>query len=116
MRKLHGSLDLVWDGYPGFESIDFGFSYCYSPASPPVFYLRNGDPGYPGEPAELEVFDIVIKSVTMNGVERKPTIAENVVLVSEINRLVDLGDEPWESIETAVLDRLNDMACDYDED
>jgi hypothetical protein len=27
----------------------------YSPATPDVHYLRNGDPGQPGDPAEFEV-------------------------------------------------------------
>ena len=41
-------------------TIDFGgqrlrVEYDYSPATPDVMYLRNGDPGYPGEPEEFYI-------------------------------------------------------------
>ena len=32
--------------------------YTYTPRRPAVMYLRNGDPGYPEEPQEIEVQDI----------------------------------------------------------
>lgn len=28
--------------------------YTWSPGTPDVYYLPNGDPGYPGDPEELE--------------------------------------------------------------
>lgn len=31
----------------------------YTPSTPDVHYLRNGDPGYPGDPAELEITKVV---------------------------------------------------------
>ena len=34
---------------------DVNFVVIHSPATPDVMYLRNGDPGYPGDPAEVEV-------------------------------------------------------------
>ena len=33
--------------------------YTYSAGRPAVMYLRNGDPGYPEEPAEIEIFAII---------------------------------------------------------
>jgi len=41
-------------------TIDFGgqrlrVEYDYSPATPDVMYLRNGDPGYPGGPEEFYI-------------------------------------------------------------
>jgi hypothetical protein len=33
-------------------------TYDYSPAEPDVYYLRNGDPGYPGCDAELSICSI----------------------------------------------------------
>ena len=32
--------------------------YDYSPGRPAVMHLRNGDPGYPEEPAEINIFRI----------------------------------------------------------
>ncbi len=37
---------------------DATVDFNYSPAIPAVMYLRNGDPGYPEEPAEVEVTEI----------------------------------------------------------
>ena len=33
-------------------------AYDFFPATPDVFYLRNGDPGYPGSDAELSIISI----------------------------------------------------------
>jgi len=35
--------------------VSFLVSYSYSPGRPAVMYLRNGDPGYPADPAEIEI-------------------------------------------------------------
>jgi hypothetical protein len=32
--------------------------YSWSPSTPDVFYLSNGDPGYPGDPEEAEILGI----------------------------------------------------------
>ncbi len=34
---------------------DVEVSYSYSPGRPGRMYMRNGDPGYPDEPAEVEI-------------------------------------------------------------
>ncbi len=34
---------------------DVVVEYSYSPGTPDVMYLKNGDPGYPGDPPELEI-------------------------------------------------------------
>lgn len=33
-------------------------TYSYSPGSPAVMYQRNGDPGWPAEPAEIELINV----------------------------------------------------------
>jgi len=42
---------------------DVTFAVIYSPATPAVRYLSNGDPGYPGDPAELEVISAKVGDV-----------------------------------------------------
>jgi hypothetical protein len=37
-------------------TLDINFDF--SPATPDVYYLRNGDPGYPGYDAELSILSI----------------------------------------------------------
>jgi len=38
--------------------LTFDINFDYSPAEPDVFYLRNGDPGYPGSDAELSITSV----------------------------------------------------------
>jgi hypothetical protein len=37
------------------------FTADYSPGTPDVMYLPNGDPGYPGDPEEFEVTQIELR-------------------------------------------------------
>lgn len=38
--------------------IDLTINYDYYRETPDVYYMSNGDPGYPGEPAEIDITDI----------------------------------------------------------
>ena len=38
--------------------LDVIIHYRYSPGTRDVMYLPNGDPGYPGDPAELEIVKV----------------------------------------------------------
>lgn len=60
----------------------------YWPGRPAVMYLRNGDPGYPEDPPELEIV-----SMTLNGEPYEPTEREAEDL---IDRLLQ-GDELYEA-------------------
>ena len=44
------------------EDIEATLEYTYIPGTPDVMYTSNGDPGYPGDPSEIE-----IESFTMLG-------------------------------------------------
>ena len=37
------------------DDADCAFQVEYAPGTPDVMYLSNGDPGYPGDPAECSV-------------------------------------------------------------
>ncbi len=39
---------------------DILVKYSYSPGTPDVVYLKNGDPGYPGDPPEVEILSMWI--------------------------------------------------------
>jgi hypothetical protein len=58
------------------RKIEFYFSACrwnldiegtcegtFQPGSPAVMYLRNGDPGYPADPAEFEPEEVTITDI-----------------------------------------------------
>lgn len=38
----------------GLGEVAVDIRFTYSPGRPAVMYLRNGDPGYPADPAEVE--------------------------------------------------------------
>lgn len=68
------------------DDLEFEVTYTYSPATPDVWYLRNGDPGYPGDPAEAD-----IEKITLWGIDVTMVIPEDV-----FDRLYDLVCEKAE--------------------
>lgn len=50
-------------------------AHCY-PATPDVFYLKNGDPGYPGDPAECEI--VAVKSTDPFRVYFAPNVSRDI--------------------------------------
>jgi len=46
-----------------YKGVDFDVEFDYQPYEPDVFYLSNGDPGYPGCPEYVELSDISYKGV-----------------------------------------------------
>lgn len=40
--------------------IEFEIEFDYRPATPDVWYLPNGDPGYPGDPEEIETTEVCV--------------------------------------------------------
>ena len=51
MRTKSFETEVEVDGKP----VEVTVEYTFSPATPDVFYLRNGDPGYPGDPAGADI-------------------------------------------------------------
>lgn len=43
----------------GYREVRATVHYRYTKGTPDVYYLRNGDPGYPGDPDEFEVLRVV---------------------------------------------------------
>ena len=53
-----------WAHWPAGEA-EYTAWFDYSPGRPGVHTLRNGDPGYPDEPPELEVTDLERNGCTL---------------------------------------------------
>jgi len=70
----------------GFD-LEFEVVAHYSPGTPDVFYLPNGDPGYPGDPAELD-----ITRISLWGVDVTRSIPDEVY---ELIYDKALEDEVW---------------------
>lgn len=45
---------------------DIEVFFDYSPPTPDVMYLPNGDPGYPGDPEELDIFELHIGNAVLD--------------------------------------------------
>jgi hypothetical protein len=40
------------------ENIEAEVIYDYTPSTPDVYYMPNGDPGYPGDPEEIDITEL----------------------------------------------------------
>ena len=47
------------------DDVEFNIEFSYSPGTPDVWYLPNGDPGYPGDPAEIDIISIELWGVEL---------------------------------------------------
>lgn len=67
-------MNISFDFHPEWYGIelDVVVEGTYTPATPDVMYLPNGDPGYPGDPAELEIDEVRIER--FGGILVKPPI------------------------------------------
>ena len=74
------------------EEIELYIQYSYSPGTPDVQYLPNGDPGYPGDPPEIE-----ITLVTCDG------------------KLFKLTDEEYDKIYDLCFDNADEVGLEQDD-
>jgi hypothetical protein len=74
---------------------DYTVWFDYSPGRPGKMYLRNGDPGYPDEPPELEITEI-----------ERDNWGEPI---SDDDGQCILSDEQYASVEQQVIDWINEQ-------
>ena len=83
--------------------LELEIEFDYSPGSPAVMHLSNGDPGYPAEAEELQVTRAFVWGKDDKGV---PKI---------IDLLDSLTDEQVEAIERDILENLDGDEPDEEE-
>lgn len=86
-----------------FQGIRFRVTGDYSPGRPGVHTLRNGDPGWPDEPAELDIETVETK---LKGEITLPLWADVTELLVAFK--VDLGD-PSDPFVVAALEALENQ-------
>lgn len=69
-----------------------------NPGEPSVFYLRNGDPGYPGEPACIEDMGAALVYKRHDGTIRRREMSEAWL------------DKHFDELQDMVLEALSDEA------
>ncbi len=100
--------------------LEFEVEFDYSPGCPAVMYLKNGDPGYPEEPAELDVTHFSLNKISFRDTERKPSAFERAYWQERFeNEMVDTGeiDEYLYEVGPGALAEDRDAALEaqYDE-
>ena len=53
--------------------------FNYSPPTPDVWYLPNGDPGYPGDPEEFEFLSLSCKCTDLDKLNEEPTYYDKLI-------------------------------------
>lgn len=43
-----------------YVELELSYDFTYRPATPDVMYLWNGDPGYPGDPEEIDTIKLEV--------------------------------------------------------
>lgn len=89
------------------ENFTLEIRYSYSPGTPDVWYLPNGDPGYPGDPEEISI-DFVGLKVGETLVDITELLDE-LGLYGEINRIDRAIDE---DLERRLQDDREEQAAD----
>jgi hypothetical protein len=59
---------------PGFGEYDMKVEIEYHSGRPGRWYMPNGDPGYPPEPDEIEILDVLVDGKPLEGIERETVI------------------------------------------
>ena len=93
------TLSLNWEVSEG-EERKLEVTGNYSAATPHVYYLSNGDPGYPGDPSEFEILEILD--------EKGPISEELFDKLTEDDKFLDAVYDKTD--EAAVTERENDEA------
>ena len=77
--------------------------YDFSPGTPDVMYLPNGDPGYPGDPEEFSVTKIELQYDDSLSVHPP-------VWIDLTDILADLGDEAAEKLDDIAREAFDKLA------
>ena len=83
----------------------------FSPGSPAVMYLRNGDPGYPADPDEFELLHVSLAGVLL---------ADNHPLTVLLNRWMDEDENFYlavgEKVSAITLEEEAEAFARYDDE
>ena len=96
--------------------LEINIAFTVIPGEPEVRYLRNGDPGYPASPAELDGVTLTVESATAydeDGNDRTPTPQELLAIQVELNRRYHAKGN--DKLRDAIDQRCFDDAAEQDD-
>ena len=88
--------ELVYKDHLAYD-VPLEITVDYTPGSPGRMYMPNGDPGYPPESPEMEIFRVLIKKKTV--FESQDVSGGQIVLLPGASILNDLSDEEYEYLD-----------------
>jgi len=110
--QFSGKMDWTCEFDEGpISSIDFSFRWDYSPSTPDVMYLRNGDPGYPGDPEEMEITTIErgdIKRVDFGADHIVPAICQEQWFITYIVKWLNAQTEYDSPLYNEILESVRE--------
>lgn len=62
---------------------DVVVTFNFSPATPDVWYSRNGDPGSPGDPEEIEIISVMVGGFDMQQALTKDNLEDLEIAIAE---------------------------------
>ena len=65
---------MIGEGTVGFKGVDLYIKYEATPFVPEVRYLSNGDPGYPAEGGDFDIYSISVEGIEIIGLLSDETI------------------------------------------
>ena len=89
----------------------YSIEYSYTPGTPDVPYLRNGDPGYPGDPDEIDIIKVFYMEKELTTEEQQEILDTEKGKVSIIDALYEYVNNNWDDF---VPDNYGDDD-DYDD-
>lgn len=100
-HKVTLSHTILTEGPDGVEmETEYEITVSYSPSTPDVWYMANGDPGYPGDPEECEILSIKLGAL---------------IVPSDQWEAHGFNDAEMEKITEAARESASDAAQDYDD-
>jgi hypothetical protein len=79
--------------------------FDYTPGRPGCMYLRNGDPGYPEEPAELWIEEVCIGGIWINAGDFGEAVLDELFRPAEDELLEGMGARLQADADEADWDR-----------
>jgi hypothetical protein len=95
-------------------TLELEVEYSYSPGTPDVHYLPNGDPGYPGDPPEVE-WTAKVKDITFAEVQNV-SLGTWKEWITDAQKLFDAALETDQDLVDSIEEKCFEDAADKEGD
>ena len=103
------TISLTWEDEEGVER-RLTISGNYSAATPHVYHLPNGDPGYPGAPSEFDIHEILDEKGPVSEEIFDKLVEDDKFIDAVYDKADEAAIEERENDEASYADAKNDAA------